>query len=489
SSSASTTTQNIAFVSSSNTDSTNEPVSVAASVSAVSAKILVYSLINVDSLSNVVIYSFFPSQSSSPQLDNDDLKQIDADDLEEILPPQGWLIVHSRLEDPWFWKAHESERYVECATDFFRGQEGILEQMDLLPWDLICPKWSVTTATEKDTLQRSVGSYDWSFQAEKDPTNYALMAFSSLSSSSDNELRDNVLVSLRQNLEKSEQERDDLKLKLEKFKTSSNNLSELLASQTNDKTGLGYNSQVFTHAMFDCDDYLSSMSDDSLPHIPIYDRYQSGNGYHAVSPPYTGIFMLPKPDLVFNNEPNVVETNHPAFNVKLSPTKPDQDLSRTHRPSAPIIEDWVSDSEDEFETKTPQNLLLLSQQVQSLQALANAGIERHALPVSTAVPKISVTRPRQAKTIVTKTNPPPRRYINGSPSPKASTFPPKVTVVKAPRVNATQVVQGKWEWKQKCLILDRVSRNRSASMTLKRFDYNDALGRSKSVMAWVPKRI
>nr|GEY90175.1 NADH:ubiquinone/plastoquinone oxidoreductase [Tanacetum cinerariifolium] len=37
--------------------------------------------------------------------------------LRILLPPQGWLIVRSRLEDPWFWKAHESERYVECATD------------------------------------------------------------------------------------------------------------------------------------------------------------------------------------------------------------------------------------------------------------------------------------------------------------------------------------------------------------------------------------
>lgn len=34
-----------------------------------------------------------------------------------LLPPQGCLIVRSRLEYPWFWKAHESERYVECATD------------------------------------------------------------------------------------------------------------------------------------------------------------------------------------------------------------------------------------------------------------------------------------------------------------------------------------------------------------------------------------
>nr|GEY20201.1 hypothetical protein [Tanacetum cinerariifolium] len=58
SSSTSTTTQNIAFVSSSNTDNTNEPVSVVASVSVVSAKIPVSPLPNVDSLINVVIYSF-----------------------------------------------------------------------------------------------------------------------------------------------------------------------------------------------------------------------------------------------------------------------------------------------------------------------------------------------------------------------------------------------------------------------------------------------
>nr|GEV03312.1 zf-CCHC domain-containing protein/UBN2 domain-containing protein [Tanacetum cinerariifolium] len=84
SSSANTSTQNIAFVSSYNTDSTNEPVSVAASVSVVSAKIHVSAFPNVNSLSNVVIYLFFASQSNSPQLNNDDLKQIDADDLGEM---------------------------------------------------------------------------------------------------------------------------------------------------------------------------------------------------------------------------------------------------------------------------------------------------------------------------------------------------------------------------------------------------------------------
>nr|GEU52214.1 ribonuclease H-like domain-containing protein [Tanacetum cinerariifolium] len=61
-------------------------------------------------------------------------------------------------------------------------------------------------------------------------------------------------------------------------------------------------------------------------------------------------------------------------------------------------------------------------------------------PVSTVVLKISVTKPRQAKTVVTKINLSPRRHIDRSPSLKASTFPPKVTAVKAPMVNAAQGV-------------------------------------------------
>nr|GFC87635.1 hypothetical protein [Tanacetum cinerariifolium] len=76
--------ENLAFVSSTPVDSTNDSVSAAVNVSTVGTKLSASTLPNVDSLSNAVIYSFFTSQSSSPQLDNEDLKQIDADDLEEI---------------------------------------------------------------------------------------------------------------------------------------------------------------------------------------------------------------------------------------------------------------------------------------------------------------------------------------------------------------------------------------------------------------------
>ncbi|GKC56510.1 hypothetical protein Tco_1084108 [Tanacetum coccineum] len=77
-------TQNVAFVSSNNTSSTNEVVKTAHGVFAANSKANASTLPNVDSLSDVVFYSFFASQSNSLQLDNDDLKQIDPDDLEEM---------------------------------------------------------------------------------------------------------------------------------------------------------------------------------------------------------------------------------------------------------------------------------------------------------------------------------------------------------------------------------------------------------------------
>nr|GEX11292.1 hypothetical protein [Tanacetum cinerariifolium] len=84
--------------------------------------------------------------------------------------------------------------------------------------------------------------------------------------------------------------------------------------------------EVFIRAMFDCDDNLSSESDESWPPSSLYDRFQPSDVYHVVPPPYTGTFMPPKPDLVFNTAHTAVETDHSAFTVQLSPTKPEQDL-------------------------------------------------------------------------------------------------------------------------------------------------------------------
>nr|GEX54866.1 hypothetical protein [Tanacetum cinerariifolium] len=63
-----------------------------------------------------------------------------------------------------------------------------------------------------------------------------------------------------------------------------------------------------------------------------------------------------------------------------------------------------------------------------------------ARPVTAAVQHNNVTRPRPAKTSVTKPHSPPRRNINGRPSLKPSNFLPKVTTAKTPIVNAVKGV-------------------------------------------------
>nr|GEV90526.1 hypothetical protein [Tanacetum cinerariifolium] len=407
-------------------------VSAIVNVSAICAKMPVSSLPIVDSLSNAVIFSFFSSQSSSTQLDNEDLKQIDVDDLKEMDLKWQMSILTMRAKrflqktgrnlganGPTSMGFDMSK--VECYNCH---QKGHFDRECRSPKDSrrnVEPQRRtvlVETFTSNALVFQcdGVGSYDWSYQAEEEPANFALIAFSASSSSSDTEvpsyskacskayaqwhsqydkltddfrksqfdvisyqtglesvearhlvykqnesvfkenikllnievqLRDTALLTLRQKLEKAEQERDDLKLKLEKFQTSSKNLTELLASQTNEKHGLGYNLQVFPRAMFDCDDYFSSESDyESFPPSSLYDRLQPSGGYHA-----------------------------------LSPSKPAQDLSHTNRPTPPIIEDWVSDSKDESKTKAPQivpSFLQSSEQVKT---------PRHSVqPVETSIP-------------------------------------------------------------------------------------------------------
>nr|GEV58367.1 hypothetical protein [Tanacetum cinerariifolium] len=103
------------------------------------------------------------------------------------------------------------------------------------------------------------------------------------------------VLTQRQKLEKAEQEKDDLKLKLEKFETSSNNLAKLIGSQldANNKTGLGYGNHVNRCKANDS----KSVSDEE--DSPVNDRFKKSNGNHAVPPSYTRNYMPPRADLSF----------------------------------------------------------------------------------------------------------------------------------------------------------------------------------------------
>nr|GEU84290.1 hypothetical protein [Tanacetum cinerariifolium] len=188
-------------------------------------------------------------------------------------------------------------------------------------------------------------------------------------------------------------------------------------------------------------------------------RYQSGEGYHVVPPPYTGTFMPPKPDLVFHDTPTVNETVPTAFNVKLSPTKPDKYLSHSNRPYAPSLK--AGSLTQKMNLKTSEHPILaanLKKDIPKSRGHENSRNRKAcfvlltrsklfplttARPVTTAVSYNNVTRPRLAKTIGTKTHSPLRRIINHRPSPQASNFPLKVTTIKASHGNPQHTLKDK----------------------------------------------
>nr|GFC82190.1 hypothetical protein [Tanacetum cinerariifolium] len=116
----------------------------------------------------------------------------------------------------------------------------------------------------------------------------------------------------------------------------------------------------------------SSKSDnDSWPPSNLYDRLVPSGGYHVVPPLMSGTFVPPKPDLVFHTPPSD-ENEHLAFNVQLSPTKPEQDLPS--RSSTPIIEDWVSNSEEEDMPKVTKDVPSFAQSLELVKSPRHSGL-------------------------------------------------------------------------------------------------------------------
>ncbi|GJS14367.1 hypothetical protein Tco_0408839 [Tanacetum coccineum] len=154
----------------------------------------------------------------------------------------------------------------------------------------------------------------------------------------DIKLRDNALTELRKKFEKAKKERDDLKLTLEKFENSSKNLSKLLEIQVSDKfkTGVGYDSQVVDSQVFDSQ---------------VNDKHKTSEGYHAVPSSYTGNFMPPKPNLVLADEEEYVFSESITSVPAVATSEVKTIESKPKSVSEPLIEDWISDSEDENETE------------------------------------------------------------------------------------------------------------------------------------------
>ncbi|GJR17701.1 hypothetical protein Tco_0966228 [Tanacetum coccineum] len=200
---------------------------------------------------------------------------------------------------------------------------------------------------------------------------------------------------LRAELEKVKQEKEGFEFKIAKFDKSAKDLEQLLGSQ-------------------------------------ITDNSKKGLGYSAVPPPHPLILNRPTPlDLSYSGLDEFKEPEFkgygPENSKKESNVVCENSSNETKKNSdAPIIEEWVSDNEDEVESPVVFNAAII---------------------------------PKDAH-----------------------------NAVKRNRFNAVKA-SACWVWMPKNRVVDHVSKNISASVTLKRLDYIDAQGRFKSVMAWMDAQI
>ncbi|GJY77023.1 ribonuclease H-like domain-containing protein [Tanacetum coccineum] len=394
---------NVAFASSNSTSSTNGAVNTAHGVTTASTQATVVNSTTIDNLINVVICAFFASQPNSPHLDNEDLQQINPDDLEEM--DLRWQMAMLTIRARRFLKntgrkltvkGTKTIRFdkskVECYNFHKRGhfarecraprnqENRNRENTRSVP---------VETTTSNALIScDGLGDYDWSDQAKEGPTNFALMAYSSTSSNSEVSTDSNCSSSCLKNVkilkEQNEQLIKDLrtsKINVITYKTGLESVeARLIVYKKNDsvyeedikllKREIYLKEVAITElrrklelAQKQKDEIQltveklenSSKSLSKLIDCQIVDKCKTGLGYNAVPPSYTGNFMPPKPNLSFSgleefvNEPIVSEPIVKKPVVKTSEAKASADKPKVVKKNngAPIIEDWVSDSEEE----------------------------------------------------------------------------------------------------------------------------------------------
>ncbi|GJX12814.1 putative ribonuclease H-like domain-containing protein [Tanacetum coccineum] len=163
-----------------------------------------------------------------------------------------------------------------------------------------------------------------------------------------------VLTYHKKLLAEAQKEKEDLKAKVEKWHNSSKNLSKLLNTQmsANDKFGLGYGDHRYDGILSYENEVLQSVfmnKESELEKQPLYDRFVTADGMHAVPPPMTGNYMPSGPE---------IEVDYSQFTYGPKQTQSSESESQTKcQPKvwsdAPIIEEYESDSEDEY-VSTPR---------------------------------------------------------------------------------------------------------------------------------------
>nr|GEX90340.1 putative ribonuclease H-like domain-containing protein [Tanacetum cinerariifolium] len=252
--------------------------------------------VSTTNLSDATVYAFLANQPNGSQLVHEDLEQIHEDDLEEI--DLKWQLALLSMR----------------AKRFFQktGKKIPINGSDIAGYDkskVECFNCHKMTVNVEDTSSKAMvvidgAGFDCCYMADDEaPTNMAFMAF------------------LDSELEKINNEKNALDVKIGKFTNVSQSLDKLIGSQITDngKSGLGYVS------------------------------------YNVVPPSHTERFSPPRIDLSHTGLPKFTEPSVKSYGVTPIEMVAQTSSVKISAPvkeniSAPLIEDWESDEEDEVES-------------------------------------------------------------------------------------------------------------------------------------------
>ncbi|GJY06072.1 ribonuclease H-like domain-containing protein [Tanacetum coccineum] len=315
------------------TSSTNGVVNTTHGVTTASTQATVVNSTTIDNLSDAIICAFFASQPNSPQLNNEDLQQINPDYLEEIdlrwqmamltmragrfLKNTGIKLTVDGTETIGFDKSK-----VECYNCHKRGhftrECRALRNQENRNRENTRRVVPVETTTFHLALSHvdALVDYDWSDQAKEGLTNFAFMAYSSISSNSEVSTDSNCSSSCLENVKIIKEQNEQL---LKDLRTSKINA-------TTYKTGL----------------------ESVEARLLVYRKNKYV--YEEDIKVLKGNFMPLKPDLSFScleeftSEPIVIKHVVENSQAKASEAKPKAVRKNN---GAPIFEDWVFDNEED----------------------------------------------------------------------------------------------------------------------------------------------
>ncbi|GJZ83062.1 ribonuclease H-like domain-containing protein [Tanacetum coccineum] len=397
---SSSSTQNVAFISSESTNGTND-VSTAYGASPSSGHNSQRE--NSSSYTDDLMYSFFANQSSGPQLDHEDLEQIDEFDLEEM--DLKWKL-HFDAKEPVGFDKTKVECYNCHKTGHFARECRSKGNQDARRRDAGNSGYKAKDNGRRPRKQEEPKALvtldgegiDWTAHAEDEQEDFALMAFSNSGSNTEviscSKQCVESYTKLKKLYDEQREQLSDASIEIQSYTQalkkveaqlvahqnnqlcSSKNLGKLLNTQmsANDKFGLGYGDHKYGSILSYENEVLQSVfmnKDSTVEDRTLYDRFVTSEGMHAVPPPMTGNYMPTGHDIEIDeskftyglkqstpsesdtrsNDFNSCESNTSEETLKCMPEPVVNEPKVVSEPKvwsdAPIIEEYESDSEDE----------------------------------------------------------------------------------------------------------------------------------------------